>query len=156
MLAALASGLRGVVGQNAVTDDATDSAADGDGKGLPPTTGKRVECWVELNEPLQHKLVTQFAAKLPLSHAHGQWLVCEWQVHEKSSNSSFTGFQKVFRKKYKPTKFKQEAMVILNSDDSTDSDPEVWAHVQKVLNDFAPYDVQVERDTEAKTMRRKK
>lgn len=149
MLAKLAGALGvGVAAETTVSEgDATTTA-------LPPTTGTRVECWVELGEPLQNKLVTQFAARLLLPHAQGQWLVCDWQVHEKSSNAGFTGFQKVYRKKYKPTKFKQEATVILNSDDNTDSDPCVWAHVQKTLNEFCPYDVQVER--EVKTTRRKK
>ena len=119
-------------------------------------TGKKVEIWVETGEPLKDKPVTRFAAKLVNRHAHGQWVVCDWETHLVSNNPSFNGFQKIYRKKYKPTKFKQESFVILNSDDGTDSSPEVWAHVTKVLNEFASADVHIEREAKSTSMRKKK
>jgi len=119
------------------------------------TTGIKVEVWVELNETLKEK-VTRFAAKMVKPHACGQWLVCDWEVHEKSSNPTFKGFQKVYRKKYKPTKMKQQCEVILNSDNNTDSNPEIWGHVIKILNEFAPIDVYIERESGKKSMRNRK
>ena len=120
------------------------------------TTGIVVETWVELGEPLTapHK-VTRFAAKMVKPHACGQWLVCDWEVHEKSGNPTFKGFQKIYRKKYKPTKMKQQCFVTMNSDNGTDSNVDVWGHVMKILNEFADNDVFIERE-EKKSLRDKK
>jgi|LauGreSuBDMM15SN_2_FD.fasta_scaffold25644_2 hypothetical protein len=144
----LAQGLTQVLGVGGGNDD-----APGEVEAKPETTGIKVEVWVELGETLNQK-VTRFAAKLVKPHACGQWLVCDWEEHLKSNNPNFKGFQKIYRKKYKPTKMKQCCWVILNSDDGTDSNPEVWDHVQAVLNEFAERDVYIER--EKKTLRAKK
>jgi len=90
-------------------------------------------------------LVKQFAAKLEMKHAHGQWLICDWQEHESSTNVNFKGFQKIFRMKYKPTKFKKQAFCIVNSDNDTDSDPSVWGHVQKVLLEMCARETHIDR-----------
>ena len=36
--------------------------------------------------------------------------------------------------KYKPTKFKHQHKIVMNSSNETDSDPDNWGHVQSVLN----------------------
>jgi len=90
-------------------------------------------------------LVKQFAAKLEPKHAHGQWLICDWQQHDMSTNVDFKGFQKIFRMKYKPTKFRKQAHCIVNSDNNTDSEPLIWGHVQKVLMEMCAREVYVER-----------
>ena len=152
MLASLARAVNSALGTGAATEDAAvDPAA------APVTTGVVVEVWVELGETLAApNKVTRFAAKMVKPHACGQWLVCDWEVHEKSSNPSFKGFQKVYRKKYKPTKMKQQCFVTMNSDNGTDSQPEVWGHVMKVLNDFAEYDVFVDHEEKKPKRKNKK
>lgn len=150
MLASLAKSIGISVG---TTDDENESIENNESNEIV-TTGIKVEVWVELGETLT-TLVTRFAAKMVSPHACGQWLVCDWETHEKSNNLNFKGFQKIYRKMYKPTKMKQQCQVILNSDNNTDSDAAVWGHVTKVLNEFANSDVFIER-SEKKSLRGKK
>lgn len=151
MLASLGSTLARAVGISSGADEPSDLVVLGQ---PPETTGIKVEVWVELGQSLETK-VTRFAAKMVKPHACGQWLVCDWEVHEKSNNPSFNGFQKIYRKKYKPTKNKVVCEVVMNSDNNTDSNSEVWGHVMKVLNEFAPMDVHIERES-SKSLRGKK
>ena len=124
--------------------------SDGSEATAPPpavVNGVVLEVWVEMEikdgyRPIMQKL---FAAKMPLPHAHGQWLVCDFFVHDKSRNPTFTGFQKIFRQKYKPTKFKFKQIITINSDNGTDSDDEWWLHCKNVLKEMCHADVHVER-----------
>ena len=98
------------------------------------TDGKTIEVWIIEDNIADNFLVKVFAAKMDRPHAHGVWLICDHQWHEKSNNPKWKGFQKIFRMKYKPTKFKHQHMMVMNSSNETDSDPDNWGHVQNVLN----------------------
>ena len=98
------------------------------------TDGKTVEIWILEDHIADNYLVKVFAAKMERPHAHGVWVICDHQWHEKSNNPKWKGFQKIFRMKYKPTKFKHQHKIVINSSNETDSDPDNWGHVQSVLN----------------------
>lgn len=117
------------------------------------TTGITLEIWTELNMTAEKDLVTRFAVKLEKKHAHGQWLVCDLFSHELSRNPNFHGFQKIFRFKYKPTKFKLKHELILNSDNDTDSPAEIWGHAQKIIMEMCPEDVYVQHKKKEKKSR---
>ncbi len=126
---------------------------------LAVINGVVIEVWIEnevnleRDRPVMQKL---FAVKLPSPHAHGQWLVCDFFVHDKSRNPTFTGFQKLFRQKYKPTKFKFKQMITLNSDNGTDSSDEWWLHCKSVLREMCPKDVHVDRPSKSKSPSKRK
>ena len=79
------------------------------------TDGKIIEVWVVEDHIADSFLVKVFAAKMERPHAHGVWLICDHQWHEKSNNPKWKGFQKIFRMKYKPTKFKYQHKLVMNS-----------------------------------------
>jgi hypothetical protein len=111
------------------------------------TDGKIVEVWIDKYENEEDipagMMIREFAAYLENPHAHGQWLICEIQWHEKSNNPKWKGFQKVYRKKYRPTKFRYKHEMIMNSSNYTDSYPENWGHCQSTLNLLCAQDVYV-------------
>jgi hypothetical protein len=86
----------------------------------PETDGIIVEVWVIEEHVGDTHLVKLFAAKMPRPHAHGQWLICDFQQHDESKNRKFKGFQKIYRMKYKPSKFARMHMVTMNSANDTD------------------------------------
>ena len=98
------------------------------------TDGKTIEVWILEEQIPDNYLVKVFAAKMERAHAHGVWVICDHQFHEKSNNPKWKGFQKIFRMKYKPTRFKFQHNIVMNSSNETDSDPDNWGHVQNVLN----------------------
>ena len=100
---------------------------------LEETDGVTVEIWTVEATVSVLKQVKVFAAKMEKPHAHGQWLVCDFQTHEMSSNKKWKGFQKVFRMKYKPTKFAHKHSLVMSSSNDTDSPEETWGHAMKVL-----------------------
>jgi hypothetical protein len=110
---------------------------------LEPTDGVTLEIWTMEATVSVHQQVKTFAAKLTNPHAHGQWLICDFQTHEKSNNKKWKGFEKVFRMKYKPTKFAHQHVMVMSSSNDTDSPEETWGHAMDVLRLTCNSDVYV-------------
>ena len=115
------------------------------------TDGKTIEIWICEESFADNYLLKVFAAKMERPHAHGQWFICDHQMHENSNNPKWKGFQKIFRMKWKPTKFKFQHMMVMNSSNETDSDPDNWKHVQDTLNKFCEEEVFVAHKRKKRT-----
>ena len=110
---------------------------------LEETDGVTLEVWTIEEKVSVYEQVKVFAAKMSKPHAHGQWLICDFQTHEKSNNRRWKGFQKIFRMRYKPTKFGSQHTMVMSSSNDTDSPEETWGHAMDVLRLVCHNDVYV-------------
>jgi hypothetical protein len=110
---------------------------------LEDTDGVTIDMYTVEEKISVHNLVKTFAAHMTKNHAHGQWLICDFQTHEMSNNKKWKGFQKIFRMRYKPTKFAHKHTMIMSSSNDTDSPEETWAHAMDVLRLVCHDDVYV-------------
>ena len=65
------------------------------------------------------------------------------------------GLSKNISHEVKPTKFKFQHMMVMNSSNDTDSDPDNWKHVQDTLNKFCEEEVFVPHKRKKRTTGRR-